>query len=138
MGAVVRDPLVEVIIGAAINVHRVLGPGLLESAYQTCLAYEFSKRQLRYRREMPIPLHYEDVRLDCAYRVDFAVEPSVLVEIKSVERLLPIHDAQVMTYLRLTDARFLLLFNFNCLRLMDGFKCFIGKGSQLPVNRSPG
>src|SRR5690349_15683287 len=113
MTELVRDPLVETILGAAIRVHRALGPGLLESAYQTCLAYEFAKQRLRFQREMPIPLHYEEVRLDCAYRVDFAVEPGVLVEVKSVECLLPIHTAQVMTYLRLTDARFLLLFNFN-------------------------
>jgi GxxExxY protein len=138
MSEFVRDPLVESIIGAAIRVHRALGPGLLESAYKTCLSYEFVKLGLKFDREVPVPIVYEAARLDCAYRLDLLVEGSVIVEVKSVEKLLPIHTAQVMTYLRLTGARHLLLLNFNCLTLKEGLKSFVGTGIRVPQDGGPG
>ncbi|HXT69709.1 MAG TPA: GxxExxY protein [Vicinamibacterales bacterium] len=138
MSEFIRDPVVESIIGAAIRVHRELGPGLLESAYKACLSYEFIKLGLRFDREVPVPLEYEGVRLDCGYRLDLLVEGSIVVEVKSVEKLLPIHTAQVMTYLRLTGARHLLLFNFNCLALKEGLKSFVGKGITVPGVDGPG
>jgi len=138
MSEFVRDPLVESVIGAAIRVHRALGPGLLESAYKACLSYEFVRLGLKFHREVPVPVVYEDVHLDCGYRLDLLVDGSIVVEVKSVEKLLPIHTAQVMTYLRLTGARHLLLFNFNCLTLKEGLKSFVGKGSVVPLDRGPG
>jgi len=111
---------------------------LLESAYKTCLSYEFVKLGLKFDREVPVPIVYEAARLDCAYRLDLLVEGSVIVEVKSVEKLLPIHTAQVMTYLRLTGARHLLLLNFNCLTLKEGLKSFVGTGIRVPQDGGPG
>ena len=138
MAEFVRALVVESIIGAAIRVHRALGPGLLESAYKTCLSYEFVKLGLKFNREVPVPIVYEEARLDCGYRLDLLVDSSIVVEVKSVEKLLPIHTAQVMTYLRLTGARHLLLFNFNCLTLKEGLKSFVGTGSPVPMDRDLG
>jgi GxxExxY protein len=90
------------IIGAAIQVHSALGPGLLESAYEACLAFELGRRQLRVEQQKPLPLIYEQVKLDCGYRIDLLVEGSVVVEIKSVDAVAPIHEAQVITYLKLS------------------------------------
>ncbi len=118
------NDITEKIIGAAIAVHRALGPGLLESAYEACLAYEFSKRGLRFERQKELPVVYHDVRLDCGYRIDFLVEGEVVVELKSVEKLLPIHEAQLLSYLRLADKRVGLLINFNVRLLKDGIKRF--------------
>ncbi|PYR40313.1 MAG: GxxExxY protein, partial [Acidobacteria bacterium] len=95
-------PLTERIIGAAIQVHRALGPGLLESAYEACLAYELVKRGLRIEKQKPLPVVYDDVNIDCAYRLDFVVNDEVVVEVKSVERLTHIHDAQLISYLKLS------------------------------------
>lgn len=92
------------IIGAAIEVHQALGPGLFESAYESCLAYEFSKRQIKFQRQVPLPLNYNGVFIDCGYRLDFLVENTVVLELKSVEKLLPIHEAQLMTYVKLSNA----------------------------------
>jgi GxxExxY protein len=126
MVAFQADPTVDHIIGAAIEVHRELGPGLLESAYQTCLAYELTLRRLDVLREAPIPVVYKGQRIDCGYRIDLLVEGDVIVEVKSVETLLPIHTAQVLTYLRLTGARRALLMNFNGVTLKEGLRSYLG------------
>ena len=108
------------IIGAAIEVHKALGPGLLESAYETCLAREFDHQGIAYRRQVDLPIHYRDLRLDAGYRLDFLVEDQVIVELKSVERIMPIHEAQLLTYLRLAERRVGLLINFNVPVLRHG------------------
>ncbi len=110
------------IIGAAIEVHRSLGPGLLETAYEECLCYELASMDLRFQRQAPIANDYKSVRLDCGYRADLIVENTVLLELKSIERLLPIHEAQLMTYLCLADLSVGLLINFNVLMLKQGIK----------------
>ena len=130
-----HDPIVGKIIGAAIRVHSALGPGLLESAYQACLAFEVAQTGLHVAREVGIPLQYGEVRLDCGYRLDLVVDHDVIVEVKSVEKLLPIHSAQVMTYLRLTGARRGLLFNFNAPTIRAGLRSFIGPGKQVPPDK---
>ena len=112
--------LTDRIIGAAIEVHRALGPGLLESAYQACLAREFSLRRVAFEREKPLPVEYKGVQLDCSYRLDFLVNDKVVVELKAVENVHPIHEAQLLTYLRLSGCRVGLLINFNVPVLKDG------------------
>jgi GxxExxY protein len=107
------------IIGAAIEVHRILGPGLLESAYRICLTEELSLRGLAFRREVPLPVQYRGRTLDTAYRIDFVVE-GIVVELKAVEQVMPVHRAQVQTYLRLTNRPCGLLLNFNVPVLKDG------------------
>jgi GxxExxY protein len=113
------------IIGAAIHVHRSLGPGLLESAYQACLAFELVKLQMRVEQQKPLPLIYDQVKLDCGYRIDLLVEGSVVVEIKSVDALAPIHAAQIITYLKLSGCKVGLLINFNVPVLKDGVRRFV-------------
>ena len=108
------------IISAAIEVHRALGPGLLESAYSACLCHELVLRQLHFRTEVQLPVEYKGVHLDCGYRMDLVVEDKVAVELKSVEKILPIHQAQLMTYLHLSKMRVGLLINFNVRVLRDG------------------
>lgn len=115
-----RDPFTAEIIGAAIEVHRHLGPGLLESAYRECLCYELQLRGLIAVRERLLPLTYKEVRLDIGYRADLIVNERVLVELKCVERLAPIHTTQVVTYLKLCGLRLGLLMNFNVPFLRDG------------------
>jgi GxxExxY protein len=118
-----RDPLdnlTEQIIGAAIGVHRELGPGLLESAYDACIAFEFSERRLQYERQKALPVIYRGHALDCGYRIDFLVEGLVVVELKAVERLEPVHTAQVISYLRLSGLRVGLLINFHVKWLSAG------------------
>ena len=112
--------LTENIIGAAMEVHRALGPGLLESVYQACLAREFALRSLSFEQEIPLPVIYKDVRLDCGYRLDFLVNDKVVVELKAVEQMLPVYEAQLLTYLRLTGCKVGLLMNFNVPVLKDG------------------
>jgi GxxExxY protein len=112
----------EKIIGAAIEVHRHLGPGLLESAYQVCLAHEMKLRGLAYEREKPLPIEYKGLSLDCSYRLDFLVDETIIVELKTVDRLQPIHEAQLLTYLRLTGCKIGLLINFNVPVLKNGIK----------------
>lgn len=107
-------------IGAAIEVHRVLGPGLLESAYQKCLCRELSLRSINFQTELPLPIKYKGVRLDCGYRIDILVAELVVVEIKTVEALAPVHDAQLLTYLRLGGWKVGLLINFNVAALKHG------------------
>ena len=110
------------IIGAAIEVHRALGPGLLESAYQVCLAQELSLQSLIFEREKPLPVEYKGLQLDCGYRLDFIVADKVIVELKTVDKIHPIHEAQLLTYLKLTGCRVGLLINFNMPVLKNGIK----------------
>jgi GxxExxY protein len=110
------------ILGAALEVHRTIGPGLLESTYEECLAHEFSRRGLRYERQKTLPLLYKEVRLGCGYRLDFLVEGLVVVELKAVDQLLPIHEAQVLTYLRLASLWLGLLLNFNVRMFRSGIR----------------
>jgi GxxExxY protein len=114
--------LTEQIIGSAIEVHRAPGPGLLESVYQMCLAHEFSLRSLPFEQEKPLPVEYKGVRIDCGYRLDFVVDGKVIVELKAVDEVHPVHEAQLLTYLKLTHCRVGLLINFNTARLKDGIK----------------
>jgi GxxExxY protein len=116
----IEKELTEQIIGAAIEVHRELGPGLLESAYEECLCHEFGLRGIKYQRQLPLPVIDKGIRLDCGYRLDAVVENAVVVELKAVETLLPVHDAQLLTYLRLSGKRVGLLINFNVQALKDG------------------
>ena len=120
-----RDPLTERVIGLAIAVHRELGPGLLESAYEECLSFELKHAGIPYARQVPLPVVYKDVRLDCGYRLDIVVRRELIIEIKAVEQLLPIHEAQILTYLRLSGIRLGLLMNFNTVVLKDGIRRFI-------------
>jgi GxxExxY protein len=112
----------EAIIGALIEVHRSLGPGLLESAYETCLCAELALRGLAYERQRPLPVTYKGVLVECGYRLDLVVENQVLIELKTVERFLPIHHAQVVTYLRLAKLPVGLLVNFNTEYLRNGLR----------------
>ena len=116
------NALSESIIGAAIAVHRELGPGLLESAYEACLEYELMQRGLKVGRQQPLPVVYRGVQVECGYRIDLLVNDLVILELKAVERLEKVHEAQLHTYLRLTDLNLGLLLNFNVVRLTDGIK----------------
>ncbi len=119
------NQLTHQIIGCAIEVHRMLGPGLLESAYQETLAFELAKKGLTFRKECPVPICYKDMKLDCAYRLDFLIENRVIIELKAVEILLPIHEAQLLTYMKFAEIHIGLLINFNCTKLIDGLRRFI-------------
>ncbi len=114
--------ITESIIGAAIEVHRDLGPGLLESAYENCLTFELVERGLKVEQQKPLPVVYREVKLDCGYRLDLLVEEAVIVEVKAVDRLAPIHKAQLLSYLRLSGCKVGLLINFNVKVLKDGIR----------------
>jgi len=114
--------LIEIIIGAAIEVHRNLGPGLLESAYEACLAFELKELGLRIERQVELPLRYKDVHLDCGYRLDLLVNGVVIVEVKAVNEIAPIHHAQLTSYLKISGCKLGLLINFNVMLLKDGIK----------------
>jgi GxxExxY protein len=114
--------LTEAIIGAAIAVHRELGPGLLESAYETCLAFELADRGLSVERQKELPVRYRGIQMDCGYRLDLLVQGQVIVELKAVEKLLPMHEAQLLSYLKLSGCKVGLLLNFNVRILKDGLK----------------
>ena len=114
-----EDPMAGEIIGAAIAVHKELGPGLLESAYHRCLCFELDARGLRYRTEVPLPVTYRGHTLECGYRMDLLVGESVVVEVKAVEKLLPVHEAQLLTYMRLASKKVGLMFNFHSALLRD-------------------
>ena len=116
------DALTGKIIGAAIDVHRFLGPGLLESAYETCLIYELRLRKLKVEHQKPLPIFYKDVMLDCGYRLDIVVENEVIVEVKSVSNIMSIHEAQLLSYLKLSECTRGLLINFNVKMLKDGIR----------------
>jgi GxxExxY protein len=115
------------ILDAAIDVHKELGPGLLESAYEACLAYELRKRGLKVLTQVGLPVVYDEVQLDVGYRLDLLVEGCVVIELQSVEQIHPLHQAQLNTYLKLSDKRLGLLINFNVTRLKDGFKRFANR-----------
>ncbi|RJP72787.1 MAG: GxxExxY protein [Candidatus Abyssobacteria bacterium SURF_17] len=117
-----EDELSNVVIGAAIEVHRCLGPGLLEAAYHQCLARELSLRNLRFETEKSIPVNYKGINLECGYRLDFMVEDKLIVELKAIEKMLPIYDAQMLTYLKLTGRKLGLIMNFNVPLLREGIK----------------
>ncbi|MDK9717817.1 MAG: GxxExxY protein [Trichlorobacter sp.] len=110
------------IVDAAMKVHSALGPGLLESAYETCLKHELLKRNLEVKSQVELPIVYEGIRLDAGYRIDLLVADSVVVELKSVEKIAPIHEAQLLSYLKLSDLQVGLLINFNVMHLKDGIK----------------
>jgi GxxExxY protein len=120
-----RDQLTEIVIGLAIEVHRHLGPGLLESAYEECLSYEIQQSSLSHRRQVLLPVSYKNVRLECGYRIDIVVADRLVIELKTVERILPVHQAQLLTYLRLSGLRTGLLLNFNTALLKDGIRRFV-------------
>jgi len=124
--------ITESIIGAAIEVHRALRPGLLESAYEACLAFELVERGLKVEQQKPLPVVYRDVRLDCGYRLDLLVEEKVIVEIKAVDRLAPIHQAQLLSYLRLSGCKVGLLINFNVKVLKDGIRRVVNSFPDSP------
>ncbi len=117
-----RDSLTESVIGLAIEVHRALGPGLLESACQECLCYELKTNGIAFARQVALPVVYKAVKLDCGYRMDLVVDDRLVVELKTVEKILPIHEAQLLTCLRLSGIRTGLLLNFNTAVLKNGIK----------------
>ena len=119
------DKLSNRIIGLALEVHRNLGPGLLESAYQQCLAYEFNKNSIDFVSEHPIPVKYKEININCSYRADFIVEQCIILELKAVEKILPIHEAQLITYLKIADIKLGLILNFNVKYLKQGIKRII-------------
>ncbi|MGO9863829.1 MAG: GxxExxY protein [Terriglobales bacterium] len=115
-----HEELTEKIIGAAIEVHRALGPGLLESAYEECLCRELNLCGLAFQRQVPLPVEYKGVKLDCGYRLDLVVQDAVVLELKCVEHVLPVHEAQLLTYLKLTGKRVGIIINFNVSTLVKG------------------
>jgi GxxExxY protein len=117
-----KDPLTEKVIGCAIEVHRDLGPGLLESTYEQCLAHELSINGIRFKLQEAIPVKYKAIQLDCGYRVDVLVEDSLILELKAVEQISGVHQAQLLTYMKLAKIRTGLLINFNVTKLIDGIK----------------
>ena len=122
-----ENEISEKIIGCSIEVHKALGPGLLESAYLECLYYELLMSGLKVEKQKPLPLVYKEVKLDAGYRLDLIVESKVVIEVKSIEALNDIHTAQVLTYLKLSGCKLGLLMNFNVLRLVDGLKRLVNK-----------
>ena len=116
------NELTERVIGDCIEIHRALGPGLLESAYEECLCHELSIAGIGFERQKPLPVHYKNVKLDCGYRLDLVVERKVIVELKAIENLMPIHEAQLLTYLKLSGLTLGLLINFNVPMLKNGIK----------------
>ncbi|NIA16459.1 MAG: GxxExxY protein [Nitrospiraceae bacterium] len=116
------DLLSNRVIGCALEVHRNLGPGLLESTYEQCLAHELSSAGIPFETQKPLPVFYKGIHIDCGYRIDILVKPELIVELKSVEKILPIHEAQLLTYMKLANAPIGLLINFNVPRLKQGLK----------------
>jgi GxxExxY protein len=122
-----ENELSNIIIGSAISVHQSLGPGLLESAYKECLYYKLQKAGFRVEKEKPMPLIYEEVKLECGYRIDLLVDGKVIIEIKSVDALNDIHLAQTLTYMKLGNYKLGLLINFNVMLLKDGIRRVVNK-----------
>ena len=116
------DELSGKVIGCALEVHKYLGPGLLESTYEQCLAHEMKLTGMSFRMQHPLPVEYKGIRLDCGYRIDLFVEENLIVELKSVEKILPIHEAQLLTYMKLANIKVGLLINFNVRYLKSGIK----------------
>jgi GxxExxY protein len=125
-----HDPLTHEIIGAALEVHRVLGPGLLESAYEECLAHELGIRKLEFRRQVPVPDVYKGVKLECGYRIDILVAGCIVLELKSIEAIAPVHEATLLTYLRLSGNTLGLIINFNVPILKEGIRRFVLKHNE--------
>ena len=119
------DELSNRVIGCAIEVHRALGPGLLESTYEQCLAHELKLNSIEFQLQHALPVEYKSVRLDCGYRVDLLVQSQLIVELKSVEKVIGVHEAQLLTYMKLAGIRTGLLINFNVTLLKDGIKRFV-------------
>jgi len=119
------EQITKEIIGAAIEVHKSLGPGLLESAYEECLAYELIQKGLKVERQKPVPVIYKEIKLDYGYRIDLLVEDSVIVELKSIEAFAPIHEAQILTYMKFAEKKVGLLINFNVTVLKNGLKRYV-------------
>ena len=119
------NEITQKIIGCAIEVHKKLGPGLLESAYEECLAFELTSKRLSIRRQQPIPVVYKEIKLDCGYRIDILVENTVVVELKVVDEFNPVHIAQILTYMKFSKMKFGLLINFYVTVLKNGLRRFI-------------
>jgi GxxExxY protein len=126
------NEVTDKIIGAAIEVHRQLGPGLLESAYEECLCHELTRRGVGFRRQVHLPINYKGLKLDCGYRMDLVAEDAVVVEIKAIETLLPIHSAQLLTYLKSSGKQVGLLINFNETALKHGLKRIVNRYTGPP------
>ena len=121
------DAITEKVIGGAIAVHRALGPGLLESAYEECLCFELSQARLGFERQVALPVNYKGINLDCGYRMDIVVEDKVVIEVKAVERLVPVHEAQLLSYLKLGCRPVGLLMNFHSSVLRNGLKRIVNR-----------
>ncbi|MBW1637034.1 MAG: GxxExxY protein [Deltaproteobacteria bacterium] len=119
-----QDQFTKKVIGCAIEVHRSLGPGLLESTYQQCLAYELSSQNISFELEVPMPVEYKSVSLDCGYRIDVLVDDRLILELKAVDKIIGIHKAQLLTYMKLAQIKTGLLINFNVRKLTDGIQRF--------------
>ncbi len=119
------DELSKKVIGLAIEVHRELGPGLLENTYKQCLAYELSQAGISFQIEVELPVKYKNVLISCGYRIDLLIENNLIIELKSVDKIIPIHEAQLLTYMKLSDIKVGLLMNFNEIVLKDGIKRFV-------------
>lgn len=119
------NQITEKIIGCAIEVHKNLGPGLLESAYEECLCFELQNAGLSFERQKPVPVIYKEIKLDCGYRIDILVENTVVIELKTVDLFNPVHEAQVLTYMKFAEKRIGLLINFNVTLLKNGLKRYI-------------
>ena len=119
------DELSNKVIGCAIEVHRELGPGLLESTYEQCLAYELNRAEIPFKLQIEIPIEYKEIKLDCGYRLDLFVDDQLIVELKSVEQMLKIHEAQLLTYMKLANVKVGLLINFNVDILKKGIRRFV-------------
>jgi len=133
-----QDQITDKIIGAAIEVHRILGPGLLESAYEECLCYELSQCELKFQRQVPLPVSYKGIKLACGYKMDLVVEDLIIVELKTVESLLPVHSAQLLSYLRLSGKSVGLLINFTSPTLKGGLKRIVNNFSETSASRRLG
>jgi GxxExxY protein len=119
------DDLSNKVLGCAIEVHRELGPGLLESTYEQCLAYELSRAKIPFKVQVQLPVEYKEIRLDCGYRIDLLADDRLVVELKSVDHLMPIHEAQILTYMKLAGVKVGLLINFNVTMLTKGVRRFV-------------
>ncbi|MBI3778102.1 MAG: GxxExxY protein [Gammaproteobacteria bacterium] len=122
-----EDALSKEVIGAAIEVHRNLGPGLMESAYEECLCYELAHRGIKYERQKLLPVAYKGTKLDCGYRLDVVVDDLVVLELKAVDQIQPIHSAQLLTYLKLSNLKLGILINFNVTALKNGIKRIVNE-----------
>ena len=126
------NQITEAVIGAAVDIHRTLGPGLLESAYEACLVFELVEHGLKIEQQKPLPVVYRGVKLDCGYRLDILIEESVIVEVKSIDQIAPVHKAQLLSYLKLSGCKVGLLINFNVKVLKDGIVRMVNNFPDAP------